>query len=233
MIFVDLIAIPDFGTGAMENWGLITYRETSILYDPEESSTNIHEWIGTIVAHELAHQWFGNLVTMKWWNDLWLNEGAASFFEYKGVNHISPEWSMMDKFILEKTQSALDLDALASSHPISVQVKDPNEIEAIFDNISYNKGASILNMLEGFLCEDVLKSGLNDYLNSHAYGNADTNDLWAAFTKHANNTFDVKVGTNLDMYYYIILSMIEKKKIPCRRSIFFYLLYYIIIYVYI
>ncbi|XP_006571773.2 endoplasmic reticulum aminopeptidase 1 isoform X1 [Apis mellifera] len=188
----DLIAIPDFGTGAMENWGLITYRETSILYDPEESSTNIHEWIGTIVAHELAHQWFGNLVTMKWWNDLWLNEGAASFFEYKGVNHISPEWSMMDKFILEKTQSALDLDALASSHPISVQVKDPNEIEAIFDNISYNKGASILNMLEGFLCEDVLKSGLNDYLNSHAYGNADTNDLWAAFTKHANNTFDVK-----------------------------------------
>lgn len=198
---VDLIAIPDFGTGAMENWGLITYRETSILYDPEESSTNIHEWIGTIVAHELAHQWFGNLVTMKWWNDLWLNEGAASFFEYKGVNHISPEWSMMDKFILEKTQSALDLDALASSHPISVQVKDPNEIEAIFDNISYNKGASILNMLEGFLCEDVLKSGLNDYLNSHAYGNADTNDLWAAFTKHANNTFDVKVGINLHLLY--------------------------------
>lgn len=201
----DLIAIPDFATGAMENWGLITYRETSILYDPEESSTNVHEWIGTIVAHELAHQWFGNLVTMKWWNDLWLNEGAASFFEYKGVNYISPEWSMMDKFILEKTQSALDLDALATSHPISVQVKDPNEIEAIFDDISYSKGASILNMLEGFLCEDVLKSGLNDYLNSHAYGNADTNDLWAAFTKHANNTFDVKVGINLDRYIYIYI----------------------------
>ncbi|XP_033306357.1 endoplasmic reticulum aminopeptidase 2-like isoform X2 [Bombus bifarius] len=188
----DLIAIPDFAAGAMENWGLITYRETSILYDPQETSTNAHEWVAIVVAHELAHQWFGNLVTMKWWNDLWLNEGAASFFEYKGVNHISPEWSMMDQFILDKTQPALDLDALASSHPISVPVKDPNEIEAIFDDISYSKGASILNMLEGFLCEDVLKSGLNEYLNSHAYGNADTNDLWAVFTKHTNNTFDVK-----------------------------------------
>ncbi|XP_076160195.1 glutamyl aminopeptidase isoform X5 [Ptiloglossa arizonensis] len=188
----DLIAIPDFAAGAMENWGLITYRETSILYDPQETSTNAHEWVAVVVAHELAHQWFGNLVTMKWWNDLWLNEGAASFFEYKGVNYISPEWSMMDQFILDKIQPALDLDALTSSHPISVPVKDPNEIEAIFDDISYSKGASILNMLEGFLCEEVLKSGLNDYLNSHAYGNADTNDLWAVFTKHANHTFDVK-----------------------------------------
>lgn len=188
----DLIAIPDFGAGAMENWGLITYRETAILYDPQETSTVAHEWIAVVVAHELAHQWFGNLVTMKWWNDLWLNEGAASFFEYKGVNHISPEWSMMDQFILDKTQPALDLDALASSHPISVPVNDPREIEAIFDTISYSKGASILNMLEGFLCEDILKKGLNDYLNSHAYGNADTKDLWAVFTKHANRTFDVK-----------------------------------------
>lgn len=190
----DLIAIPDFGAGAMENWGLITYRETAILYDPEETSTAAHEWIAVIVAHELAHQWFGNLVTMKWWNDLWLNEGAASFFEYKGVNHISPEWSMMDQFILDKTQPALDLDALTSSHPININVNDPKEIEAIFDMISYSKGASILNMLEGFLCEDVLRSGLNDYLNSHAYGNADTKDLWAVFTKHVNRTFDVKVS---------------------------------------
>ncbi|XP_058801112.1 endoplasmic reticulum aminopeptidase 2-like isoform X2 [Phymastichus coffea] len=189
---LDLIAIPDFGAGAMENWGLITYRETSILYDPAETSTAAHEWVAVVIAHELAHQWFGNLVTMKWWNDLWLNEGAASFFEYKGVSFISPEWSMMDQFILDKIQPALDLDALASSHPISVQVKDPSEIESIFDTISYNKGASILYMLEGFLTEDILKVGLNDYLGSHAYGNADTNDLWAVFTKHVNKTFDVK-----------------------------------------
>ncbi|XP_020706338.2 endoplasmic reticulum aminopeptidase 2-like isoform X4 [Athalia rosae] len=188
----DLIAIPDFAAGAMENWGLITYREASILYDPEETSTAAHQWVAIVVAHELAHQWFGNLVTMRWWNDLWLNEGAASFFEHKGVDHVAPEWGMMNQFILDKTQSALDLDALASSHPISVPVKDPSEIEAIFDTISYNKGASILYMLEEFLLEDVMKKGLNDYLNSHKYGNADTGDLWAVFTKHANHSFDVK-----------------------------------------
>ncbi|XP_051160347.1 endoplasmic reticulum aminopeptidase 2-like isoform X1 [Leptopilina boulardi] len=188
----DLIAIPDFAAGAMENWGLITYRETSILYDPDETSTVAHEWVAVIVAHELAHQWFGNLVTMKWWNDLWLNEGAASYLEYKGVNHLAPEWSMMDQFILDKIQPALDLDGLASSHSISVTVKDPTEIEAIFDTISYNKGASILYMLENFLNEDVLKSGLNEYLNNYAYGNADTGDFWSVFTKHSNNTFDVK-----------------------------------------
>lgn len=130
---------------------------------------------------------------MKWWNDLWLNEGAASFFEYKGVSFISPEWSMMDQFILDKIQPALDLDALASSHPISVPVKDPSDIESIFDTISYNKGASILYMLEGFLNEKILRAGLNDYLAGHAYGNADTNDLWSVFTKHVNRTFDVKV----------------------------------------
>ncbi|XP_014219724.1 glutamyl aminopeptidase [Copidosoma floridanum] len=189
---LDLIAIPDFGAGAMENWGLITYRETSILYDPRETSTAAHEWVAVVVAHELAHQWFGNLVTMKWWNDLWLNEGAASFFEYKGVSFISPEWSMMDQFILDKIQPALELDALASSHPISIPVKDPSEIESIFDTISYNKGASVLYMLEGFLNEETLRAGLNDYLAGHAYANADTNDLWSVFTKHINRTFDVK-----------------------------------------
>ncbi|XP_057336106.1 endoplasmic reticulum aminopeptidase 2-like isoform X2 [Microplitis mediator] len=188
----DLIAIPDFAAGAMENWGLITYRESSILYNPQETSTVAHEWVAVVIAHELAHQWFGNLVTMKWWNDLWLNEGAASFFEYKGVNHVSPHWNMMDQFVLDKTQSGLSLDGLATSHPISVPVKDPSEIEAIFDTISYNKGASILNMLEGFLGEDIFRRGLNEYLNVHAYGSADTNDLWSVFTKHANRTFDVK-----------------------------------------
>ncbi|KAK0159807.1 hypothetical protein PV327_010880 [Microctonus hyperodae] len=188
----DLIAIPDFAASAMENWGLITYRESSILYDAQETSTVAHQWVAVVIAHELAHQWFGNLVTMKWWNDLWLNEGAASFFEYKGVNYVSPEWSMMDLFVLDITQTGLVLDSLTTSHAISVPVKDPSEIEAIFDTISYNKGASILNMLEGFLGEDVFKKGLNEYLNIHAYGNADTNDLWTVFSKNANNTFDVK-----------------------------------------
>lgn len=137
--FLDLAVIPDFATGAMENWGLITYRETAILYDPIETSTVAHQYVAIVIAHELAHQWFGNLVTMKWWNDLWLNEGFASYLEYLGVENLFPDWKMMEQFILDKTQPALALDALSSSHPISVDVVDPAEIEAIFDTISYSK----------------------------------------------------------------------------------------------
>ncbi|XKL69322.1 hypothetical protein PGB90_007091 [Kerria lacca] len=188
----DLIAIPDFGAGAMENWGLITYRETSILYDAVETSAAAHQWVAVVVAHELAHQWFGNLVTMRWWNDLWLNEGFASFLEYLGVDHVMPGWSMMDQFILDKTQQGLHLDALSTSHPISVTVYDPVEIEAIFDSISYSKGAAILYMLEKFLSQNILRRGLNDYLNIHKYGNADTKDLWSVLSKHTNQTLEVK-----------------------------------------
>lgn len=183
----------------MENWGLIIIRESFLIYDSQETPTKIQEYIAVIMAHELAHQWFGNLVTMKWWNDLWLNEGAATFFEYKGVNHIFPEWGMMDLFILHKTQRALELDALANSHPVSVPVENPIEIESIFDTVSYFKGASVLYMLEVVLCESVFRRGLNDYLNLHAYGNTETNDLWEVFTKHSKNTsisaeLDVKVS---------------------------------------
>lgn len=210
--FVDLIAIPDFATGAMENWGLITYRETAILYDPVQTSTTAHQWVAIVVAHELAHQvisyvyfylniilqylflqWFGNLVTMKWWNDLWLNEGFASFLEYLGVNSLKPEWKMLEQFILDKTQPALALDALISSHPISVAVHDPSEIEAIFDTISYSKGAAILHMLGNFLQQETLQNGLNDYLNTYKYSNADTKDLWNVFSKHTNQSLEVKV----------------------------------------
>ncbi|KAM0730528.1 Endoplasmic reticulum aminopeptidase 1 [Formica fusca] len=192
----DLIAIPDFVPIAMENWGLIMFRESFLMYDPQETSTEIKERMTVLMAHELAHQWFGNLVTMKWWNDIWLNEGAATFLEYKGVNHILPEWGMMDLLILYKTQRALELDALANSHPISVPVENPIDIESIFDAVSYYKGASILYMLEGVLCESVFKRGLNDYLNLHAYGNTETNDLWAVFTKHTKNA---SANTELDI----------------------------------
>ncbi|XP_025159395.1 glutamyl aminopeptidase isoform X3 [Harpegnathos saltator] len=188
----DLIAIPNFASGAMENWGLITFREVAILLDPQETSLEAREGIAVTIAHELAHQWFGNLVTMKWWNDIWLNEGAASFFEYKGVHSFSPEWNIMDTFIIYKTQPALRLDALSNSHPINVSVEDPSEIESIFDEISYYKGSAILYMLERFMGEDVFKTGLNDYLSLHSYKSADTDDLWAAFSRSMNNTHDIK-----------------------------------------
>ncbi|XP_045481382.1 endoplasmic reticulum aminopeptidase 2-like isoform X3 [Harmonia axyridis] len=188
----DFAAIPDFATGAMENWGLITFRETAILYDSIETSTSAHQWIAVVIAHELAHQWFGNLVTMKWWNDLWLNEGFASFLEYLGVDSLFPEWEMLDQFILDKTQPALAQDALSSSHPISVPVDDPSEIKAIFDTISYSKGASILHMLGNFLQMDILQSSLNDYLNIYKFKTAETKDFWNVFSKNTNQSLEVK-----------------------------------------
>eukprot|EP00057_Strongylocentrotus_purpuratus_P033550 XP_791814.4 PREDICTED: endoplasmic reticulum aminopeptidase 2 [Strongylocentrotus purpuratus] len=135
----DMIAIPDFAAGAMENWGLITYRGASVLYKPNVTSTPQEAWIVVTVTHELAHQWFGNLVTMQWWSDLWLNEGFASFVEYIGADHFRPEWHMMDKFIIQTTHRAMSKDQEANSHPISVTVNNPSQIQEIFDAISYSK----------------------------------------------------------------------------------------------
>ena len=202
-----MIAIPDFGAGAMENWGLITYRETSLLYSETKSSSMSQQWVAIVVAHELAHQWFGNLVTMKWWNDLWLNEGFASWMEYKGVAEIQPEWNMMEQFWYSKLHPALHLDSLTTSHPVSVSVKDPKEIEAIFDTISYKKGSSIIHMLESYIGEEDLRAGLKQYLNNHKFGNAVTRDLWAALTRTNKKKVDVEAMMNtwtLQMGYPLI-----------------------------
>ena len=136
---LDLVAVPDFAAGAMENWGLITFRTTMILFDPNVSSNEAKENVAIVIAHELAHQWFGNLVTMQWWNDLWLNEGFASYVEYLGVAHLHPDWRMLDQFVLSTTQEALAHDCLRSTHSIMSDVQDPREIEAMFDTISYKK----------------------------------------------------------------------------------------------
>ena len=137
-------------------------------------------------------QWFGNLVTMQWWNDLWLNEGFASWMEYKGVSHTQPGWAMMDQFWANVLLPALKLDSLASSHPVSVPVNDPKEIEAIFDTISYKKGSSIIHMLENYLGETILRSGLKEYLSKHKFGNAVTKDLWKALSRVTNHTVNVE-----------------------------------------
>ena len=192
----DLIAIPDFGAGAMENWGLITYRETSLLYKEGESSVKSQQWVAIVVAHELAHQWFGNLVTMLWWNDLWLNEGFASWMEYKGVAQVQPDWNMMEQFWSAKLVPALHLDSLASSHPVSVPVRDPKEIEAIFDTISYKKGSAIIHMLESYIGAEDLQAGLSQYLKDHQFGNAVTADLWSALSKASTRGIDVEEMMN-------------------------------------
>ncbi|KAL5285219.1 ENPEP.2 family protein [Megaselia abdita] len=174
---LDMVAIPDFVSGAMENWGLVTFRESALLYDEKMSASSNKQRVATVIAHELAHSWFGNLVTMKWWNDLWLNEGFASYIEYKGVNEVHPEWKMLDQFILSDMHGVMNLDATLASHPIVQKVENPDQITELFDSITYSKGASIIRMLEDFVGPDKFKEAVTNYLTAHKYNNAVTDDL--------------------------------------------------------
>jgi puromycin-sensitive aminopeptidase len=177
---MDHLAIPDFAAGAMENWGAITYRETALLFDPQNSAAQSRQRILEVVAHEMAHMWFGDLVTMEWWDDLWLNESFASWMGDKAVDFCYPEWEMWTQFVSMDTNSALSLDGLRSSHPIEANVDDPAEIRELFDAISYSKGGSVLRMLEDFLGAETFQRGLHEYLKAHEYGNARTEHLWSA-----------------------------------------------------
>jgi aminopeptidase 2 len=163
---MDMIAIPDFGAGAMENWGLVTYRETALLYDPVKSSAKAKERVAYVVGHELAHQWFGNLVTMDWWSELWLNEGFATFVGWLAVDHIFPEWNVFTSFLIGDYARGVGLDALRSSHPIEVEVNSAAEIGQIFDAISYSKGASVIRMLNDSLGGPVFAKGVSAYLKA-------------------------------------------------------------------
>ncbi|XP_069993736.1 aminopeptidase N isoform X1 [Penaeus vannamei] len=200
----DMIAIPDFSAGAMENWGLITYRETAMLYDPAVSAASNKQRVVVVVAHELAHQWFGNLVTPEWWTDLWLNEGFASFMEYLGVDHSEPSWKMMEQFVPDDLHDVFAIDCLESSHPISIPVGHPDEINEIFDRISYAKGASIIRMMNHFLTEATFRKGLSNYLTDLKYQNAEQDDLWQYLTTAAyeDNTLptDISVKKIMDTW---------------------------------
>ncbi|KAJ8709893.1 hypothetical protein PYW08_009897 [Mythimna loreyi] len=178
----DMIAIPDFAAGAMENWGLITYRETELLYDEKQSSFLNKERVAEVIAHELAHQWFGNLVTMKWWSDLWLNEGFATFAASVAVNHVEPTWNADMSYAVDNMLSVLSLDALESSHPVSVAIDDPKRITEIFDEISYRKGSTLIRMMTMFLGDEVFRKAINNYLRKYSYANAEQDDLWRELT---------------------------------------------------
>uniref|UniRef100_A0A8C1MZH4 Aminopeptidase n=1 Tax=Cyprinus carpio TaxID=7962 RepID=A0A8C1MZH4_CYPCA len=182
----DLAAIPDFQCGAMENWGLTTYRESGLLFDPHKSSASDKLGITMIIAHELAHQWFGNLVTMQWWNDLWLNEGFAKFMEFVSVNITNPELQVEDYF-LGKCFEAMEVDSLSSSHPVSTPVENPAQIQEMFDDVSYDKGACILNMLREFLTPDAFKLGIVRYLKRYSYQNTVNSNLWESLTNVSTN----------------------------------------------
>lgn len=176
-----MIAIPDFAAGAMENWGLITYRETALLVDENETSAASRQIVAIVVGHELAHQWFGNITTMEWWTHLWLNEGFASWIEYLCVDYCCPEYDIWTQFASTDYTKALELDALSNSHPIEVKVGHPSEIDQIFDVISYSKGSCIIRMLHDYLGEKDFKAGLNHYLTTYQYANGATGELQALF----------------------------------------------------
>ncbi|KAL5332209.1 peptidase family M1-domain-containing protein [Aspergillus crustosus] len=182
----DLLAVHEFAMGAMENWGLVTYRTTAVLFDEGKSDTRYKNRIAYVVAHELAHQWFGNLVTMDWWDELWLNEGFATWVGWLAVDHFYPEWNVWSQFVAEGVQQAFQLDSLRASHPIQVHVKNALEVDQIFDHISYLKGSSVIRMLSIHLGRETFLRGVAHYLKAHAYGNATTNDLWSALSQASN-----------------------------------------------
>ncbi len=180
---LDLISIPDFAVGAMENWGAITFRETALLIDSKNISEAGKCRIAEVICHEMVHQWFGNLVTMKWWDDLWLNESFATFMSYKIVNNIFPEMKMNINYYLDEVMEAFSEDSLKHTHPINVHVKTVGEIASIFDSISYSKGGSILLMIEDYMGESTFRKGLHNYLKAHEYDNATRYDLWDALSE--------------------------------------------------
>ncbi|XP_074661523.1 aminopeptidase N-like [Tubulanus polymorphus] len=187
----DQVASPDFAAGAMENWGLIIYRQTALLFDPERSALSNKYFVTLVVAHEVAHTWFGNMVTMKWWEDLWLNEGFASTLMYFAMDYIYPSWKVHDLQLIDSVFAVMTKDSLITSHPVSAPIEDPDDIVQFFDSISYDKGLATLRMLRGFLGWENFKRGLQKYVNRYMYRNAEMIDLWHAFEEVSNLEYDI------------------------------------------
>jgi len=176
---VDLVALPDFAAGAMENLGCITFRENLLLVDPETSTQNEQQLVADVVAHELAHMWFGDLVTMSWWNGIWLNEAFATFMELAACDAYRPDWQRWTSFGLERSV-AFETDSLSSTRSVEYDVRSPADCEGMFDVLTYQKGGALLRMLEQYLGTERFREGVNHYLRTHSYANTETNDLWDA-----------------------------------------------------
>lgn len=176
---VDLVAIPDFAFGAMENLGCVIFREVLLLAEPDEVTQAELQNVADVINHELAHMWFGDLVTMKWWNGIWLNEAFATFMEMKATDSFRPEWDRWANFGLSRS-AAFDTDSLVATRPVEIEVAWPHEAEAMFDILTYEKGAALVRMLEQYLGEDAFREGIRHYLKRHAHANTETHDLWDA-----------------------------------------------------
>ncbi len=218
----DLIALPDFASGAMENWGLMTFREQALLVDPQNTSLNLKQYVANVVCHELTHQWFGNLVTMRWWTDLWLNESFASWMSYLAVDKLFPDWKVWTQFLVDEQGLALSADALQNTHPIEVTVNHPDEIRTIFDAISYEKGASVLWMLHEYIGPIAFRDGLRIYLKKHSYSNTDTVDLWAALEEASKQPVkNFMANWTSQSGYPIIHADVKADKLELRQERFY------------
>jgi len=183
---IDLVAVPDFAFGAMENLGCVTFRETLLLADPVTSTNAELTRMADVIAHELAHMWFGDLVTMTWWEGIWLKEAFATFMEVTTVNAFRPEWKRWDQFSRERA-AAFEVDSLRSTRPIEFTVVSPDDAEAMYDVLTYEKGAAVVRMLEQYLGEDTFREGVHHYLTKHAYSNTETTDLWDALEESSGS----------------------------------------------
>ncbi len=186
---LDEIAVPDFQAGAMENWGAIIYRETALLADDKTSSFEHKRGVADTIAHEVAHQWFGDLVTMEWWDDIWLNEGFATWMTPHPVSVWKPDW-LVEQNVVDNTMSALAEDSIKNTRPIHQEATTRGEIETLFDGIAYGKTAAVLRMLESYVGHDAFRAGVNLYLQEHAYGNATASDFWNAMARSSKKPID-------------------------------------------
>ncbi|OMO66979.1 Peptidase M1, alanine aminopeptidase/leukotriene A4 hydrolase [Corchorus capsularis] len=220
---LDMVAIPDFAFGAMENFGLVTYRETALLYDDQHSAAANKQRVATVVAHELAHQWFGNLVTMEWWTDLWLNEGFATWVSYLANDKLFPEWKVWTQFLDHECSEGLRLDGLAESHPIEVEVNHASEIQEIFDTISYRKGASVIRMLRDYVGGQKFQNSLASYIKRHAWSNAKTEDLWTALKEGCDEPVNKIMNSWTKQKGYPVVSVkMKNQKLEIEQSQFLY-----------
>jgi puromycin-sensitive aminopeptidase len=218
---VDQVGVPDFEAGAMENAACITYREVALLLDPKTAPLNIQKRVAEVITHELSHQWFGNLVTMVWWDDLWLNEAFATWMAYKIVDQWRPQWRVWMDFEVGKG-AALHLDALKSSHPIRAEIKNAEEAGESFDAITYEKGGAILRMIEGYLGEEKFREGIRLYMRRHREANATADDLWAALAEASGQPIvDLANGWIRQTGYPLITLSQEGGKIRARQRRFF------------
>jgi tricorn protease interacting factor F2/3 len=221
---LDLLAIPDFAAGAMENWGAVTFRENLLLFFEKKSSEVIKERIAEVIAHELVHMWFGNLVTMKWWDDLWLNESFATYLAYKAVDFYYPGWKVLDKYVVNEVISALNADALINTHPIKTKIKNPDESLEIFDEISYEKGGSVLKMIENYIGQENFKKGLRYYIKKFAYQNASSLDLWLSLEKFSDKSLSRILKDFIEKSNFPIITLKkEKNKYLATQNKFLFL----------